>query len=70
MDLGPEDEQDKRCQDIIDRLDWQGQVFRISAISGKGTKQLGQAIMLKLEEIDREEKEAGESGAADDVLDF
>lgn len=65
MDLGPEDEQDKRCQDIIERLGWQGQVFRISAISGKGTKQLAQAIMLKLEDIDREEQEAKESGAAD-----
>lgn len=58
MDLGPEDEQDKVCQDIVDRLNWQGRVFRVSAISGKGTKELAQAIMQELEEIDREALES------------
>ncbi len=65
MDLGPEDEQDKRCEDIVKRLNWQGEVFRISAISGKGTKELAKVIMSALEEIDREEKEAGDADGVD-----
>ncbi|MFK8028740.1 MAG: Obg family GTPase CgtA [Gammaproteobacteria bacterium] len=64
MDLGPEEEQDKRCEDIVERLGWTGPVFRISAISGKGTKQLAQTIMVELEEIDRLAKEAVEAGEA------
>lgn len=57
MDLGPEDEQDKRCDDIVSRLEWEGPVFRISAISGNGTKALAQKIMVALETMAKEEKE-------------
>jgi uncharacterized protein YegL len=35
-------------------------VFRVSAISGKGTTELGQAIMRELEAIDRRAQESEE----------
>lgn len=60
MDLGPEDEQDKRCEEIVSRLEWDGPVFRISAISGKGTKELAQKIMVALETMTEEENEESE----------
>jgi len=44
-DLLPEDEADALCEEITSRLGWQGRVFRISAISGKGTRELCEALM-------------------------
>src|SRR4029077_14120760 len=50
LDLLPEDERDARCKAIIKGLKWKGPVFRISAISGDGTRELCQKIMERLEE--------------------
>jgi len=36
---------------ILERIEWNGPVFEVSAISGAGTEALGQAIMLKLTEM-------------------
>lgn len=55
VDMVAEDEREAHCQAIIDELDWQGPVFRISAISGEGTKDLSQAVMRWIEERAREE---------------
>ena len=50
VDLIPADNQDQVCEDLIKRLDWQGPVFRIAAISSLGCKALCQAIMTSVEE--------------------
>ena len=54
VDLLPEDERDAHCQDIVARLNWQGPVFRISAINGLGTRELSYALMEHLEEKQRQ----------------
>ncbi len=56
VDLLPEDERDAHCQDIVARLEWQGPVFRISAINGLGTRELSYALMEHLEEKQRQAK--------------
>ncbi len=45
IDLLPDDELQKIRQQIIDELDWQGELFMISAATGKGCPELVQAIM-------------------------
>ncbi|WP_298453570.1 Obg family GTPase CgtA [uncultured Marinobacter sp.] len=57
VDMVPEQDRDAHCQAIIDELDWQGPVFRISALSGEGTKPLTQAVMRWIEERAEEEAE-------------
>jgi GTPase len=52
VDLLPEDQADKVCKDIVRRLRWKGQVFRISALARQGTQELCESIMTRLEEID------------------
>ncbi len=51
IDLLPEAEAEQRCQDIVAALNWQGPVFRLSAVNGVGTKELTFAIMNHLEEV-------------------
>ena len=63
-DLLPEEEADAVCAAIIKELDWQGPVFRISAISNKGTERLSQSIMTWLLEqraIEADDPEAAEA---------
>lgn len=50
-DLLLEDEAEERCQHIIDGLEWDGPVFKISAANGVGTEELAFAIMNYLEEL-------------------
>ncbi len=47
--LAPE-EREEMQRLIVDELDWQGPVHRVSAESGEGTEVLAQAIMQRLEE--------------------
>jgi GTP-binding protein len=49
IDLLPETERASRCNAIARELDWQGPVFRISAMSGEGTQELVNAAMAYLE---------------------
>jgi len=63
-DLIPEEMLDDLCQEIVDGLDWQGPVYKISAATGVGTKQLCSDIMIQLEQWHQEEKEAAEAAAA------
>ena len=51
IDLLLEDEAEERCQQIIDGLEWDGPVFKISAANGVGTTELAFAIMNYLEEL-------------------
>ncbi len=50
LDLLPEAERDARCDDIVQRLGWQGPVFRLSALNRQGTQELCYRIMEYIEE--------------------
>ncbi len=49
LDLVPSGEREQRLSGIIEALDWQGPVFRISAITGDGAQELVHAIMDHIE---------------------
>ncbi|MEE9492072.1 MAG: Obg family GTPase CgtA [Gammaproteobacteria bacterium] len=50
LDMIAEDEQETLCDAIVEKLDWSGPVFRISAVTGQGTKKLVTSIMQYIEE--------------------
>ena len=50
IDLIPEDEREAYCDDIIERLNWKGPVYKISAIKKQGTQALCFDIMAHVEE--------------------
>jgi len=50
LDLVPEDEREARCQDVIDRLQWTGPVYKVAAINKEGTFPLCGDIMRYIEE--------------------
>jgi len=56
LDLLPEDKVDSRCDEIIKGLEWQGQVFRISAMKKQGTRELSYKIMEYLEDMRAQDK--------------
>ena len=49
IDLLPDGEQEQRCQDVVDKLQWEGPVYQVSASGAKGTEQLCLDIMEHLE---------------------
>jgi GTP-binding protein len=49
IDALPEEDVESHCQAIVDALGWEGPVFRISALEGKGLKPLTYQIMDFLE---------------------
>lgn len=57
MDLIPEQERDARCQQLIDALDWQGPVYRITAVSKDGCMALAGALMDRLEQLREEQQQ-------------
>jgi GTP-binding protein len=57
LDLVPEEEQEARCQAVVDALNWQGPVYRISAIGKEGTVQVCRDIMELIETRAHEEAE-------------
>ena len=50
LDMVPEEERDARCQDVVDRLQWTGPVYRVAAINKEGTFPLCGDIMRYIEE--------------------
>ncbi len=60
VDLLPVEEREARCKDIVRRLDWQGPVFTIAAISGVGTQELVYKAMEHLESESREPQDPAE----------
>jgi len=56
VDLLPEEEREQRCNAVIHDLDWPGPVYRVSALSGDGTKQLCHDILEHLENCWDEER--------------
>lgn len=49
IDLLLEDEAEQLCNEIVKKLNWQGKVFKISGLTGQGTKELIQQAMVYLE---------------------
>ena len=68
LDMLPEEEAEALCERIISELNWQGPVFRISALSNLGTERLSQAIMQWLLERRAEEAENPEVAEAEAQL--
>jgi GTP-binding protein len=62
-DLVLEEEREEIRQRLLDQLDWKGPVFEVSAITGEGTRKLGQAIMRELEDMRRRAREAEDDAA-------
>jgi GTPase len=50
LDLIPDEEREELVERLVRELDWQGKVFKITAISGEGCPDLCQAIMVSVEE--------------------
>ena len=50
IDIVPEEELEERCQSVIDALEWDGPVFRISAINKQGTDLLVHQLQDYLDE--------------------
>ena len=50
IDLVPQDIRDSFCQDLVDRLAWQGRVFQISSQSGEGCDDLCRHVMGYLDD--------------------
>lgn len=46
---------------LLEKLHWQGPVFEVSAITGEGTREVGQAVMRELEAMNLREREALEA---------
>jgi GTPase len=57
LDMVPEDEREQRCQDVLDSLQWEGPVYRVSAIKSEGTEALCYEVMSYIEERNRDEAE-------------
>ena len=60
LDLVADDERNALCEDIVERLDWRGPVFRISAVTGEGCQELVFALMNAIEERRQREREDGD----------
>jgi GTP-binding protein len=56
------DKADEEAERIVSELNWQGPVYRISALKREGTRQLAGNIMTRLEDIrwEEEQKKSGE----------
>jgi GTP-binding protein len=50
IDLVEPQEAARRCKDFVRRLRWKGRSFAISGATGRGTKELMQAVMARIEE--------------------
>ena len=61
MDLVPEDIRDELCQEVIDRLGWQGKVYRVSGQSGEGCDALCDDVMTYLEQRIEQEQAASDN---------
>ncbi len=50
IDMLPEEEAQSLCEAVLEKLEWKGKVFHISAIQREGTKQLCEAVMTLITE--------------------
>jgi len=56
MDLIPEDIREEYCQEVLDKLNWPGKIFRVSGHEGEGCDVLCAEIMDYLDEVKAAEK--------------
>jgi len=68
LDMVPEEEQQERCQAVIDALDWKGPVFQISAIAKTGTDDLAKTMMNFIEDWEMRMEEDPDAAAAEEDL--
>lgn len=61
LDLVFEEEANAIIDEVVSRLDWQGPIFKIAAISKEGTYELTQALMTFLEENPRTQQELADA---------
>jgi len=54
IDLLTDDDRAAARERLLEHLDWNGPVFEVSAATGEGTEELGQAVMQQLELVDQE----------------
>lgn len=57
LDAVPDDLADELCSDILQKLDWKGPAYRVSAVSGEGTEQLCADTMQFFEAAEQAEQE-------------
>ena len=50
LDMVPEEEREERCQAVLDALNWDGPVYRISALSQQGTDEMMRDIQAFLDQ--------------------
>ena len=63
VDLLPDDQVDARCQEVVDYLNWQGPVFKMSGLASQGTKDLCAGIMDYID--DQRQREAADPELAE-----
>ncbi|GLQ33693.1 Obg family GTPase CgtA [Litoribrevibacter albus] len=51
LDLIPEEEREALCDSIIEKMNWDGPVYKIAAINGEGTKQMCHDIMQFVDDL-------------------
>jgi GTP-binding protein len=67
MDLLPAESLDERRQALLASLQWEGPVFAVSALTGEGTAELIQQLMVRLEQLKQDEQPtAGATEQPDD----
>lgn len=64
MDLVPDDIREELCREVIDKLNWQGKVFRVSGQSGEGCDAICDEVMTYLEQL-KETKDNADSATDD-----
>jgi GTP-binding protein len=62
LDLLPPDQRQTVCRDVLQRLQWQGPVYRIAALAAQGTGQLCRDIMDFLETLPAQQRVSAEYG--------
>jgi GTP-binding protein len=67
-DMLAEDEREAVCRQIAQELGWTGPVFRISALTGDGTRELSQAVMQWIERRAEEEAEHPQAAERESAL--
>ena len=68
LDLLGEDDRERVCEHIVRELRWDGPVYRISALSGEGTRELCRAIMSHVERAAEERLEIANAASHRDVV--
>ena len=63
VDLLPDDQVDARCEEVVDYLNWQGPVFKMSGLASQGTKDLCAGIMDYID--DQRQREAADPELAE-----